>query len=151
MTNVGKGVGPCLSEAHPRAQGREVSQTLHDKCVKGLVLEGKCRETREHPPAQPGLGSGSRELVEEGTLRSEQWFRGGRRQPSLQKSSRHGALEDGQALLLMLRGCRINMGIPEGVRATLPGEQGEEPGHPGQKETGTDGFWEKKTGRVRRA
>ena len=99
------------------------------------MLEGKCRETQEHPPAQPGLGSGSRE-----------WFPGGRRQPSLQKSSRHGALEDGQALLLTLRGCRINMGIPEGVRATLLGEQGEEPGHPEQKETGTE-----KKGRVRRA
>ena len=47
-------------------------------------------------------------------MRSEQWFPGGRRQPSLQKSSRHGALGDGQALLLTLRGCRINMGIPEG-------------------------------------
>ena len=49
------------------------------------------------------------------------------------------ALEDGQALFLTL-------GIPEGVRATLLGEQGEEPRHPGQKEAGTDRFFEK-TGR----
>ena len=56
------------------------------------------------------------------------------------------ALEDGQALFITLGSCRIDMAIPEGVRATLLGEQGEEPRHSGQKETGTDGFCER-TGR----
>ena len=36
------------------------------------------------------------------------------------------ALEDGQALFITLGSCRIDMAIPEGVRATLLGEQGEE-------------------------
>lgn len=56
------------------------------------------------------------------------------------------APEDGQALLLTLGSCRIDMAISEGVRATLLGNQGEEPRHSGQKETGTDGFCER-TGR----
>lgn len=60
------------------------------------------------------------------------------------------ALQDGQALFLMLGSCWIDMGIPEGVRATLLGEQGEEPRHPGQKEASTDMFFEK-TGRRARA
>ena len=53
-------------------------------------------------------------MWKKGPLRSEQWLSGDRRQPSLQSSSRHGAREDGQALLLTLGSCRINMGIPEG-------------------------------------
>ena len=55
------------------------------------------------------------------------------------------ALEDGQALLLVLRGCRIDMGTPEGVRATLLGEQGEAEASRAEGNS-TDGFWQKKTG-----
>ena len=35
---------------------------------KGFGAGRECRQTQEHPAAQPGLGSGSRELVEEGTI-----------------------------------------------------------------------------------
>lgn len=51
-------------------------------------------------------------------------------------------MEDGQALLLVLRGRRIDMGIPEGVRATLLGEQGEAEASRAEGNS-TDGFWQK--------
>ena len=54
------------------------------------------------------------------------------------------ALEDGQALFLTL-------GIPEGVRATLLGEQGGDLWHPGQKETAQMGSGRRRQGSLRTA
>lgn len=101
-TNVGKGVDPCLSEARPRSQEREVNQTLHDKCVKGLVLGGSAGRLKSTQQPSLAWARGPGSLWRKGPLRGEQWLPGGRRQPSLQRSSRHPALEFGQALLLML-------------------------------------------------
>ena len=61
------------------------------------------------------------------------------------------ALQDGQALFLMLGSCWIDMGIPEGVRATLLGEQWGDLWHPGQKETAQMGSGKRRQGSLRRA